>query len=82
MSSTFSEQELASFQESFDAFDKDKDGSISKSELRSLLRIVGETYHTAAIASSLQEFDTNNDQQIDFEEFLVLASKLIKNKAL
>ncbi|KAF9562736.1 hypothetical protein EC968_005155 [Mortierella alpina] len=82
MSSTFSEPELSSFRESFDAFDKDKDGSISKSELRSLLRLVGEKYHAAAITDSMDKFDTNNDQKIDFDEFLILATKLVKNKAL
>ncbi|KAF9291369.1 hypothetical protein BGZ68_004230 [Mortierella alpina] len=80
MSSTFSQHEISQFKESFAAFDTDKNGSINKSELRSLLRIVGEKYHATAISESMNEFDTNNDQLIDFDEFLVLVSKLVKNK--
>ncbi|KAF9950201.1 hypothetical protein BGZ70_001462 [Mortierella alpina] len=77
--SNFSEDELESFRESFNAFDKNGDGSINKSELRSLLRIVGEKYHAAAIANSMDQFDSNKDNTIDFDEFLILANKLIKN---
>ncbi|CAO3564225.1 unnamed protein product [Mortierella alpina] len=80
MASNFSEEQLADFKHSFDAFDKDNDGSISKAELRSLLRIVGEKFHAPDIINSMKEFDTNNDQKIDFDEFLVLAHKLAKNK--
>ncbi|KAF9096734.1 phospholipid scramblase 1 [Mortierella sp. AD031] len=76
----FNEEELASFKESFDMFDKNGDGAINASELRSLLRLVGEKFHAKSIAETMQEFDTNNDNHIDFEEFLVLATKIVKNK--
>ncbi|KAK3805969.1 MAG: calmodulin-like protein, partial [Linnemannia elongata] len=74
-------EQLASFRESFDTFDKNGDGSINASELKSLLRIVGEKFHAKHISETMQEFDTNKDNHIDFEEFLVLANKLVKNKA-
>ncbi|KAI1319624.1 hypothetical protein EDD11_003617 [Mortierella claussenii] len=80
-SSTFTEDEIASFRESFNVFDRNGDGAINASELRSLLRIVGEKYHTTSVANTLKEFDTNNDNHIDFDEFLVLADRLIKNKS-
>ncbi|KAF8939001.1 calmodulin [Dissophora ornata] len=80
-SSNFTAEELASYKESFNAFDRNGDGSINASELRSLLRLVGEKAHATVVTSTMQEFDTNNDQHIDFEEFLLLASKLIKNKS-
>ncbi|KAF9580115.1 phospholipid scramblase 1 [Lunasporangiospora selenospora] len=76
----FTAQELASFKESFDAFDTNSDGSINARELRSLLRLVGEHVHTKSITDTMKEFDTNNDQGIDFNEFLALANKLIKNR--
>ncbi|KAG0237735.1 hypothetical protein BGW42_000141 [Actinomortierella wolfii] len=79
-SKTFSEQEIKDFRESFDVFDKDDSGSISKSELRSLLRVIGEKTNHAEIADKFKEFDTNNDDQIDFDEFLVLMKGLMKNK--
>ncbi|KAF9946598.1 hypothetical protein BGZ72_000195 [Mortierella alpina] len=80
MSSAFSQDEIASLKGSFDHFDRDGNGSINKSELRPLLRMVGEKHNPAAIASSMQEFDTNQDDVIDFEEFLILASKVLKHR--
>ncbi|KAF9926252.1 hypothetical protein FBU30_004147 [Linnemannia zychae] len=77
----FTQEELASFKESFETFDKDGNGAINASELRSLLRIVGEKYQSKHIVETMKEFDTNKDDQIDFSEFLVLANKLIKNRA-
>ncbi|KAF9116150.1 hypothetical protein BGX27_004490 [Mortierella sp. AM989] len=77
----FSKDELASLKESFDHVDRDSNGSINTTELRSLLRLVGEKFDKAFVNSTLQEFDTNKDQQIDFDEFLVMANKLIKNKS-
>ncbi|KAF9173213.1 hypothetical protein BGX21_004456 [Mortierella sp. AD011] len=79
-SANFSEEEVASFKECFDAFDRNGDGSISASELRSLLRIVGAKYGGSAVGDTMAEFDTNHDQHIDFNEFLMLVDKLTKNK--
>ncbi|KAF9125231.1 phospholipid scramblase 1 [Mortierella sp. 14UC] len=75
-----SEEQLAALKESFDTFDKNGDGAINASELRSLLRIVGEKFHSKHISETMLEFDTNNDDHIDFKEFLVLANKIVKNK--
>ncbi|KAG0318244.1 phospholipid scramblase 1 [Linnemannia gamsii] len=77
----FTQEELTSFKESFDTFDKNGDGAISASELKSLLRIVGEKFHAKHISETMQLYDTNKDNQIDFEEFLVLVNKIVKNKA-
>ncbi|KAG0371139.1 hypothetical protein BGZ54_010113 [Gamsiella multidivaricata] len=80
-STTFTAEEIAGFKESFNVFDRDGNGAINASELRSLLKLVGEKFHTTSVAHTLKEFDTNNDQHIDFDEFLVMADKLIKNKS-
>ncbi|KAF9184839.1 hypothetical protein BGZ51_003104 [Haplosporangium sp. Z 767] len=81
MSANFSEEEINGLKESFNAFDRDGNGSINSSELRSLLRIVGEKYHSQSIKDHMEEFDVNKDQKIDFAEFLHLAAKCIKNKS-
>ncbi|KAF8947670.1 phospholipid scramblase 1 [Haplosporangium gracile] len=81
VNNNFSQDELASFRESFDTFDRNGDGAINASELRSLLRIVGEKFHAKHISETMQEFDTNKDDHIDFEEFLALANKIVKNRA-
>ncbi|KAF9919371.1 calmodulin-like 3 [Lobosporangium transversale] len=78
--SSLTEQQIACFQESFDAFDKNGDGAISPTELRSLLRVVGESYSKDAVENMIREFDTDNNRHIDFQEFLALASRLMKNK--
>ncbi|KAG0282231.1 calmodulin-like 3 [Linnemannia gamsii] len=76
----FSQAQLVAFKESFDTFDKNGDGAINASELKSLLRIVGEKFNTKHISQTMQEFDANKDNQIDFEEFLVLVNKITKHK--
>ncbi|KAG0347338.1 hypothetical protein BG004_007928 [Podila humilis] len=75
MASPFTEEELLNYKESFDAFDRNKDGAINATELRALLKLVGEKVNTQVIADTMQEFDVNNDQQIDFQEFLQLVTK-------
>ncbi|KAG0263241.1 hypothetical protein BG011_009076 [Mortierella polycephala] len=82
MSVNFSQEEISGLKESFNAFDSDGNGSISTSELRSLLRIVGEKYSAQSIKDHMEEFDVNRDQSIDFSEFLQLAAKCIKNKSV
>ncbi|KAG0376974.1 Allograft inflammatory factor 1-like [Mortierella sp. AD032] len=77
---TFSQEQIASFKESFDTFDQNHDGTINATELRSLLRIVGENNNSKDVSKAMQEFDTNKDNHIDFDEFLVLVSKIAKNK--
>ncbi|KAG0376978.1 hypothetical protein BGX24_006911 [Mortierella sp. AD032] len=48
--------------------------------LRSLLRAVGKQYNSKDVAKAMQECDTNKDNRIDFNEFLVLVRKIGKNK--
>ncbi|KAG0037983.1 hypothetical protein BGZ82_001384 [Podila clonocystis] len=81
-SAGFSQEELETYKESFDIFDKDSNGSINATELRALLKLVGEKVHTQSIADNMKEFDLNNDKEIDFEEFLLLVTKYIRNKGV
>ncbi|KAK3846665.1 MAG: hypothetical protein J3R72DRAFT_471404 [Linnemannia gamsii] len=77
---TLTHDEVASLKESFKAFDKNGDGSINATELRSLLRIVGERLKAKHISDTMQEFDTNKKDHINFEDFLALVSKITKSK--
>ncbi|KAK3846669.1 MAG: hypothetical protein J3R72DRAFT_395604 [Linnemannia gamsii] len=77
---TLTHDEVASLKESFRTFDKNGDGSINATELRSLLRIVGESLKAKHLSDAMQEFDTNKDNLIDFDEFVVLVNKISKNK--
>ncbi|KAG0358668.1 phosphorylase kinase, delta [Podila minutissima] len=78
----FTQEELDSYKESFDIFDKDSNGAISATELRALLKLLGEKVHAQSIDDNMKEFDLNNDKEIDFEEFLLLVNKYIKNKGV
>ncbi|KAF9973849.1 hypothetical protein BGZ73_002879 [Actinomortierella ambigua] len=79
-SDAFTEQEIKDFRESFDVFDKDDSGTISKQELRSLLKTVGEKINHTELEQKFQEFDSDKSGLIDFDEFLVLMKRLMKNK--
>ncbi|KAF9199595.1 hypothetical protein BGZ49_010271, partial [Haplosporangium sp. Z 27] len=74
------EEQIKEFKESFDSFDRNGDGSINVSELRSLLKLVGKDSSKASVESAMAEFDTNKDQHIDFDEFLALVDKFMTNK--
>ncbi|KAF9999223.1 hypothetical protein BGZ80_001468 [Entomortierella chlamydospora] len=79
--SSLSPADVADLKESFEAFDRNNDGSISRRELHSLLHTVGHKVNSHGLENFLTEFDVDQSGTIDFEEFLNLADRLIKNKA-
>ncbi|KAF9580114.1 phospholipid scramblase 1 [Lunasporangiospora selenospora] len=82
MTQSFSEQETLELKESFDAFDYNKDGTISRRELHSLLHIVGHKLNGPQFDNLLTEYDTDKNGDICFDEFIQLAQVLIKNKVV
>ncbi|KAG0270517.1 hypothetical protein DFQ27_005595 [Actinomortierella ambigua] len=77
---SFTEQEIQDFRESFLVFDKDDSGAISKQELRSLLKTIGEKINHQELEQKFNEYDSDKSGLIDFNEFLVLIKRLMKNK--
>ncbi|GJJ69949.1 hypothetical protein EMPS_02298 [Entomortierella parvispora] len=77
---TLSPSEIADLKESFDAFDYNKDGTISRRELHSLLHTIGHKVDTKGLEAILAEHDTNADGTISFNEFLGLATRFIDHK--
>lgn len=61
----------------FDFFDKNCDGYISKSELIDLVEVLLDEKGLMKSADILQEFDFNNDNKIDFEEFLAFSKSYL-----
>jgi len=57
------------FIEAFKFFDKDGDGYISRSELRTIMNTVDGTLAESDIEEMVREADVNGDGKIDFEEF-------------
>lgn len=73
MKDTDSEEEIA---EAFKVFDRNGDGKISAAELRHVLTSIGEKLSDADVDQMIKEADTNNDGEIDIQEFtLLLAAK-------
>ena len=62
----------------FDQFDTDRDGLVSKEEVRSTLRASGKDLSDSELEICFNEADTNKDGKIDVTEFSNLVNKLKK----
>ncbi|KAJ2784375.1 hypothetical protein H4R18_001179 [Coemansia javaensis] len=62
----------AELREAFNVFDKDGNGSISRSELRQVMASLGENLTEDEINAMFNEADTNRDEAISFPEFKVM----------
>ncbi|KAF9562735.1 hypothetical protein EC968_005154 [Mortierella alpina] len=76
----FTREQEDDFKESFNAFDRNSDGTINRRELHALLHTVGHKVNAAGLEDLLKEFDVDMNGTIDFPEFLRLADRLMKHK--
>ncbi|TKY61392.1 Calmodulin protein 8 [Spatholobus suberectus] len=67
MKETEAEEEL---KEAFRVFDKDQDGYISPSELRSVMRTIVEKVTEEEVEQMVKEADLDGDGLVDYEEFV------------
>ncbi|KAK7397304.1 hypothetical protein VNO78_18472 [Psophocarpus tetragonolobus] len=67
MKESEAEEEL---KEAFRVFDKDHDGYISASELRSVMRTIGEKVTDEEVEQMVKEADLDGDGLVDYEEFV------------
>ena len=63
-------------QEAFKVFDRDQNGYISSHELRHTMTNLGENLTPEEVEEMIKEADLDNDQQIDYDEFM----KIIMSK--
>ena len=63
---------LASYREVFSLFDKDSSGTISSSELATVMRSFGQKATESEIAYIMNRIDIDHNGSIDFEEFVNL----------
>ena len=61
---------------SFEVFDLDNSGKISREEFKSTLRCLGYTASDEEIDSMMVSYDSNGDGLMDFDEFLSLVKGL------
>jgi len=60
--------------DAFRAFDKDNSGKLSKTEVKEILKI--EEEDQKIIDDLVDKYDTNNDGEIDYNEFLQMMTKI------
>lgn len=75
MSSSLTPEQIEEYREAFDLFDKDNSGSISPSELATVMKSLGLTPNDTEISDLMNEIDQDGNQEIDFEEFLTLMAR-------
>jgi Ca2+-binding EF-hand superfamily protein len=76
------ETDMADFEEAFELFDKDGDGTISTSELKNLLRCFERKCSEKDITELLSTVNKNNehDEEIDFEEFKIIMATIMSKR--
>ena len=62
---------IRDFQQSFQLFDLDRNGTISAAELSQVLRQLGQSLSAEQAAAIVKDYDRNGDGQIEFAEFLI-----------
>jgi calmodulin len=75
-----SEEKIAEFRCAFELFDKDRDGTITTTELGTVIEKLGQKPSDTDLKEMIKEVDLDGNGSIDFNEFLVLmASKMRDN---
>jgi len=69
-----SEEEVGDLKEAFSLFDIDGDGTITLVELKEVMRSLGQNPTEQELIQMINSVDDNGDNEIDFEEFLILMS--------
>ncbi|KAJ3301716.1 hypothetical protein HDV03_000482 [Kappamyces sp. JEL0829] len=76
---TLSEQELADFKRAFACFDRDKDGTITTTELGTVLRSLGQNPTEAELQELIIQLDQDKNGTVEFEELLaVITNNLVE----
>ncbi|XP_068119360.1 troponin C, skeletal muscle isoform X2 [Hyperolius riggenbachi] len=79
--SFLSEEMIAEFKAAFDMFDTDGGGDISTKELGTVMRMLGQTPDKEELDAIIEEVDEDGSGTIDFEEFLVMMVRQMKEDA-
>ncbi|KAK0167232.1 hypothetical protein PV327_004659 [Microctonus hyperodae] len=71
-----SKAQMKEFEEAFNLFDKDRDGSITKEELGRVMRGLGQFARTEELRTMLEEIDTDGDGNVSLVEFVKIVSNI------
>ncbi|XP_051152752.1 calmodulin-like protein 11 isoform X2 [Andrographis paniculata] len=78
MAETLDEEQIVEFQEAFRLFDKDGDGCITVEELATVIRSLDQNPTEEELLDMMNEFDSDGNGTIEFNEFLNLMANKIK----
>ncbi|KAI6040790.1 calmodulin-like protein [Pisolithus marmoratus] len=73
------EEQIAEFKEAFSLFDQDGDGRITKDELGTLMRSLGQNPTEAELQNMIGAIDADADGTIDFQEFLTMMELMTRD---
>ena len=78
-SDSLTEYKINEFKESFEIFDKDKDGYITTKELGDIMKNLGQTPSEAELQDIINEVDIDGNGTIDFKEFQGLMARKMRD---
>ncbi|PVD31834.1 hypothetical protein C0Q70_07252 [Pomacea canaliculata] len=76
----FSDKEYEEIKRTFCVFDQDGNGHITRNELKSVVRMLGQNMSEAELNEMILHADSNASGTIEFEEFLPLIAAKMKDK--
>ncbi|KAL4874478.1 hypothetical protein BJY04DRAFT_203850 [Aspergillus karnatakaensis] len=79
MAEHLTEDQIAQFKEVFAVFDKDGTGDITATELGEVMRSLGQNPTDTELQDIIDELDVDRTGTIDFDEFLVMMSRKVKD---
>ncbi|XP_043266504.1 probable calcium-binding protein CML22 [Venturia canescens] len=68
--------QMKEFEDAFNLFDKDRDGSITKEELGRVMRGLGQFARMEELRTMLEEIDTDGDGNVSLVEFVKIVSNI------
>ncbi|KAF9000810.1 calmodulin [Hymenopellis radicata] len=71
------QMQVSEFKEAFSLFDKDEDGTITTTELGTVMRSLGQNPTEAELQDMINEVDADGNGTIDFPEFLSMMTKRV-----
>merc|ERR1712045_1063786 len=71
------QEQIDDLKASFDMFDKDGNGTISHSELKSVMRRFGQNLSDSEVRDMIRSVDIDRNNEIDFKEFVHLMKSRI-----